>query len=126
MPARAQIGVFDTLDDAGERLDERGVPEIGFRPEPQQVLLDEPRRNGDGFRVSAIQKKQVFAKIFLPGPAMKAFAARRGIGHGHAVADAPSQLRTAIPQLGKRASQFVAENGGRHNHFGVITPFEYF
>ena len=76
----AQLRVLDALHDAGQRLDERGVAEIGFRFEAQQIFLDEPRGNGDGFGVSAVEEQQIFAKIFLAGAAMKTTAARRGIG----------------------------------------------
>ena len=79
------------MNDTSERFDERGVAEIGFRFEPQQVFLDEPRGDDNGFGVRAIQKQQIFAEIFLAGPAVKTFAARRGIGHDHAVADLPSR-----------------------------------
>jgi hypothetical protein len=48
---------------------------------------DEPRGNGDGFGVGAVEEQQIFTKIFLNGVAMKTTAARRGIGHDHTVAD---------------------------------------
>ena len=85
----AQLEVLDALDDTGQRFGERGIAEIGLRLEAQQVFLDEPRGNGDGFGVGAVEEQQIFAQIFLAGAAMKTFAARRGIGHDHAVADLP-------------------------------------
>ena len=120
----AQLRVLDALHDAGERFDERGVAEIGFRLEAQEIFLDEPRGNGDGFSVSAVEKQQVFAKIFLTGAAMKTAAARRGIRDDHAVAQLPPHLRTSISQLRDGAGEFMAEDGGRHDHFGMITALE--
>ena len=85
----AQFRVCHSLDDAGERFDECGVAEIGFRFEPQQVFLHEPRGNDNGFGISAVQKQQIFAEIFLAATAVKTSTARRGIGGHDAVADAP-------------------------------------
>ena len=99
----AQLCVLHSLDDAGERLDERGVAEIGFRFEPQQIFLDEPRGNDNGFGISAVQKQQIFAEIFLAATAVKTFAARRGIGRHDAVANdfpVPALGRSDICRIG--------------------------
>ncbi len=48
--------VLDALDDAGKRFDECGVAKIGFRFEAQQVFLDEPGGNGDGFGIGAVKE----------------------------------------------------------------------
>ena len=53
----AQFQIFHALHDARERFGERGVAEIGFRLQAQQVFLDEPRGNDDGFRISAVEEQ---------------------------------------------------------------------
>ena len=67
----AQFQIFDALHDAGKRLGERGIAEIRFRFQPQQIFLDEPRGNDDGFRVGAVEEQQIFAEIFLTGSAVE-------------------------------------------------------
>jgi hypothetical protein len=136
--------VFHALNHTGQRFDERGVAEIRFRLEPQQVFLDEWRGNDNGFSVSAVEEQQIFAKIFLFVAAKKTFAAGRGIGRDDAVADLPvGRVRhsvraadgiragggqgTARPTLRNfrdDAGEFVAEDGGRHDHSGMIAAFE--
>ena len=44
---RLQARVFDSLHHAGQRFDQRRIAEIGLRLKPQQVLLDQPRRDDD-------------------------------------------------------------------------------
>lgn len=123
----AQLCVFDALHDARERFDERRVAERRFRFETQQIFLHKPRGNDNGLGVGAVEKKQIFAKIFLLVAAIKTFAAWRGIGHDDAVADLPIPtldigLRTS--DFTDHAGQFVTEDSGRHDHFGVIAAFE--
>jgi len=52
--------------------------------------------------------------------AEKTIVARRGIGHDHAVSDFPFFSSGFRNHSGK----FVAENGGRHDHFCVVAAFE--
>ena len=137
MLSGAQLCVFDALHNARKGFDERGIAEIGFRFEAQQVFLDEPLGNDNGLGVSAVQKKQIFAEILLLIAAEETFAARRGIGRDHTVADFPiPTLDFGLLAPAKRSEdgwtldftnntgEFVAEDGGRHDHFGVVTAFE--
>jgi len=54
--SRAQSGIRDSLHDTGERFDERGVTEVGFGFELQQVFSDEPRGDDNGFGIRAVQE----------------------------------------------------------------------
>ena len=92
--------------------------------QPQQILLDEPRGNDDGFRVGAVEEQQIVAEVFLPVAAMETFAARRGIGRDHAVAGLPSRFRTSLAQFRNDAREFMAKDGGRHDHLRMIAALE--
>src|ERR1700722_1313291 len=75
--------------------------------------------------VSAVVEEQVLAEIFLSATAMKTTQARGGIGGHHAHADLPAGIY-ALSDGGNFADHFVAKDGRRLNHFGVITALPNF
>jgi hypothetical protein len=88
--------------------------------------LDEPRGDGDAFRIGAVEELQIFAKIFLVALAIKAIAAGSGIGDDDAVADFPLLGPPGGGDFGNGAGQFMAEGRGRGEHFGVVPTLEDF
>jgi hypothetical protein len=137
MLSGAQLCVFDALHNASKRFDKRGIAKRRFRFEAQQIFPHKPLGNDDGFGVSAVQKKQIFAKILLLIATEETFTARRRIGHNHAIADLPiPTLDFGLLASAKRSEdgwtldftndtgQLMAENSGRHDHFCMITALE--
>src|SRR2546430_17610300 len=102
-----------------QRRDERGVAERRFRSEAKQILLDEPRGDGDRFRISAIEEKQIIAQILLPISAEETNTARRRIGHDDAISHGPAARFGR--DFGDHSRQFMAKYGGRNNQPGMIS-----
>ena len=117
-----RIHLLPSLRHAGQRLGQRRVGESRPRFEAQEVLLHHAGGDDNRFGISAIEKKEVVAKIFLALLAIAAIAARRGIGRHHPVPHPPA------PDTGSHFAnvpgQFVAKDRGRRDHFRMITPPE--
>ena len=118
------MAVFDALHDAGEGFDEGGVAEGGFGLEAQEIFLHEAARDDDGFRVGTVEEEEVVAQVFLFDLAGGALAAGAGVGDDDAVADVP--VFHVGRGLADDAGEFVAEDGGRDDHAGVVAALENF
>ena len=117
--AGAQFHFVNAAQHAGQRLDQRRALVVHGVRHFQHVFGDDAAGNAHVFGVRAVVEQQVFAKIFLAAAAVIAAETRRGIGGDHANAHAPAGVHT-LADGDDFADHFVAEDGGRLNHLGVI------
>src|SRR5271166_6486070 len=83
------------------------------------VPFDNPGRNTDEFRISAIVEQQVVAKIFESPFAIKAFQAGGRVGSDNSLADAkPGDAFTDGDYI---PGEFMSKERGRDDHTGVVT-----
>jgi len=119
-----EMAIADSLDNAGERFGEGSVPKGSLVLQTQEIALDETLGDGDRFGIRAIEEEEIITKIFLLIAAVKALAARSGVGDNDPIADAPGT--DVRGDFGNETGHFVSENGGRCDHAGVIAALENF
>src|SRR5262245_44824142 len=85
----------------------------------QHVFHDDACWNAHVFGVSAVVEENVLAEIFLAAAAVVTAKTGRRICRNDAHADAPASFG-AFANGHDLTDHFVAEDGGRLNHLGVI------
>jgi hypothetical protein len=124
-----QPGVFNALNNAGQRLSESSVAERGIRLEPEHVLLGDSGGDNNGLGIGAVQEEEVVAEILLLMLAKEAPAAWGRVRDYNAVSNFPfftSHSALPTPHFRDHAGQFVTEHRGRDNHLRVIAAFKHF
>src|SRR5690348_10036007 len=84
-----------------------------------RIQANDAARYPDEFRIGAVIKEKIFAKILFAAPAVKAIEARRGVGGDNALPD--FELSNAVACENDIAGQLMTEQGRRYDHAGVIT-----
>jgi hypothetical protein len=110
---------------ASQRLDQRGAAIVDGVRHLEHVLHHDAAGDAHVLGISAIVEKKILAKVFLTPAAVKATQAGRGIGGDDAESEAPPGI-DALANGRNLAYHFVAEDGGRLDHFGVITTLPNF
>src|SRR5207247_11292760 len=124
----AQFQILDALHDARERLGQRGVAKAYLRFEPEQIFFNQSRGHHNGFGVSAIQKQQVVAEVFLAALTEETVAAGSRVGGDDAIADAPipiSGFRLGNSDFAYDSCVFVSTDGRRYGHITVLSALPY-
>src|SRR2546430_17253407 len=88
-------------------------------PHFQHIFRYDTPRDAHVFGVCAVIEQKVFAEIFLPAAAMIAAETRRGVRGNYTNASAPACIN-ALADSDNFADDFMTEDRGRTNHFGVI------
>src|SRR5580658_9007258 len=111
-------GFMQAAQYAGQRFGHGRVFEAHVGRDDQHIGFDDAARDADVFRIGSIIEEQVFAKVFLVLGAIKAHLAGSRIqrDYAHALLEAVDTLANFLDHSG----QFVSEQGGRHNHAGVV------
>ena len=111
-------GFVEAAQHAGQRLGHRRVFGTDVLRDDQHVRLNDAPGDADIFGVGSVVEQEVFAKIFLVLGAVEAHLAGGGVkcDHAHALLEAEDAFADFFDHTG----QFVAEEGGRNNHAGVI------
>ncbi len=111
-------GFMETAENAGQRFRHRRIFKGHVGRDDQHVGFDDALRDPNVFCVGAIIEEEIFAEIFLMLGAVEAHLARSGV-QGY---DAHALLETIDPGADflNYAGQFVAEQGGRNDHAGMV------
>ena len=104
---------------AGQRFGERRALVVDRVRHFEHVFHDDAPGDAHVFRVRAVVKQQVVAKIFLAAAAVVATQARSGIGGDNAHPDAPARIH-ALAHGDNLAHQLVTEDRRRLNHLRMI------
>src|SRR5690349_4831330 len=115
----AHIHFVNAAKDASERFDKRGALVVDRVRDFEHVFHDDAPGDAHELRVGAVIEEKIFAKILLSAAAIVAPQARSGVGGHHAHAELPARVN-AFAHGNDFAYNFVAENGGRLDHLGVI------
>jgi hypothetical protein len=104
--------------DAGQRLGHRSLFDTDAWRDNQHVGIDDAARNPNVFGVSAVVEQEIFAEVLLMFGAVEAHLARRGIqgDDAHAFLESVDTGSYFLDDSG----QFMAEQGGRHDHAGMV------
>ncbi len=114
----ASAGLFQTADNAGQRLSERGVLEWNSVGHEQGVLLDDARGDAHVLGIRAVVEDQVLAQILLALPAPEAEVAGGGVQRHHAVSDV--EAGHAGARFDDLSGELVAKGDWRLEHHGVV------
>src|ERR1700693_2997046 len=116
--ADLDAGFVQAAQDASERLGHGRVFETDVLRDDEHVRFHDAPRDADVFGVGSVIEEQVFAEIFLVFRAVEAHLARGGVecDHAHALFEGVD----AFAYLLDHSGEFVAEEGGRDDHAGVI------
>ena len=116
--ADLDTGLVQAAEDAGQRLGHGGVFHADVGRDDQHVGFNDAARNANVFGVSTVVEEQIFAEVFLMLGAVEAHLAGRGVegDDAHALLEAIDSGADFLNDSG----EFVAEQGGRNDHAGVI------
>jgi len=117
--AGADMGFLEALEDAGEGFDEGGVEIAEMGGDLVHVALYDAGGDADIFSVGAVIEEEVLAEVFEAAAAIEAVEAGGGVGGDDALADV--EAFDVFADGDDVAGEFVAEEGRRDDHFGVIT-----
>ena len=121
--AWADAGLFDSSQDASQRLDEGGFFVIDVGRDFVSVLFDDAGRNAYVFSVSAVVEQQVLTQVGEVFPAKETLAARSGVGSHDSLAD--TELANTLAHLDDVAGEFVSKQSRRNDHPGVVSSAEH-
>jgi hypothetical protein len=110
---------FKALEDAGERFDEGGVEVAEMGGDLVHVALYDAGGDADIFGVGAVVEEEVLAEILEATAAVETVEAGGGVGGDDALADV--EALDVFADGDDVAGEFVAEEGRRDDHLGVIT-----
>ena len=116
--SRLHAPALDPVQRAGQRLREGGAPRRQGGADAHEVLVHEPRRQGEVLAVGAVDEEEILAEIRPPRAAGRAAAAGRGVGGHQPVPLAPAVH--AGSDRGDGARHLVTEDGGDDgDHHGM-------
>ncbi len=116
-------GFMQAAQNAGQRLGHGGIFEADAGRDDQHVGFNDALRHADVFGVGAVVEEQIFAEILLMLGAVKAHLAGSGVegDDAHALLEAVDAGADFLDDSG----QFVAEQGGRDDHAGMVAALEH-
>ena len=116
--ANLHAGFVQASKDAGQRFGHRSLFDTDVRRNDQHVGFDDAARNANVFGVSSVVEEEIFAEILLMFGAVEAHLARGGVqgDDAHALLESVDAGSDFLDDSG----QFVAEQGGRNDHAGVV------
>ena len=88
------------------------------------IPLHDARRNADVLGVSAVVEQKIFAEILVAAFAIEALQTGSGIGRYNPLAD--TKIAHVLTDGYDITRQFMAKQGRRNDHAGVITTAKYF
>ena len=113
---------MDAAENTSERFGEGSTLVIDGVRHFKHVFNDDAARDAHVFGVRAVVEKQIVAEIFLAAAAMVAAKARGGIRGHYAHAEAPAGI-DAFADGHDVADQFMAKDGRRLDHAGMVAAF---
>ena len=111
-------GFMQSAQHAGQRLGHGGVFEADVRRNDQHVGFNDAARDANVFSVGTVVEEEIFAEVLLMLGAVETHLAGRGVegDDAHAFLEAVDAGADLLDDSG----QFVAEEGRRDDHAGVI------
>ena len=116
--AGMRSGIFKAVDRAGQRLGQSRVFQGDVVGNVEGILGYDASRNADEFGISAVVEEQIVAEVFLAARAEVALAAGCGIERDDAAA--VREAANSLACLDDGACEFVAKEGGRDDHAGMV------
>ena len=111
-------GFVQAAENAGQRLGHRRILKADVGRDDQHVGFNDAAGDADVFGVGSVVEEQIFAEIFLVLGAVEAHLAGGGVEGDdlHALLEAVDAFADFLDDSG----QFVAKEGGRDDHAGVV------